>query len=225
MKILLVTNDTQLYQNLLVNFTTLGHTCVLTQMRQSSIIAALEDDIDIVLLDRDFYKFALELKNRGIKVPIVLLTVGEQIKDVLNNKLLNGVDDCVLRSADFSEILQVTIRTLERITSGQNLILSSPHITIDLDRQIVWLDGRVHLFVEYLYRVLVMLMWNLDTFVPTMTLRRYMMKSRIVNSGVRDRMKTRMAQIRKIIDNGDPISLIKTYYDGYMLMSERELFR
>ena len=113
--------------------------------------------LDVGLPDIDGFTVLAELRRRGEKVPVLMLTA----RDALDDKLLGfraGADDYLVKPFQFEE-LEARLNALLRRSSGftQSTIAAGP-LVLDLNRKQATLDDQPLALTAYEYRILEYLM-------------------------------------------------------------------
>lgn len=102
---------------------------------ESGLAAALGDEYDIIILDRmlpgvEGVEITRQIRNKGIKTPILLLTAKSQIRDRVEG-LNAGADDYLVKPFSFEELLARIRALLRRPTETTNNILQVGNLTLD----------------------------------------------------------------------------------------------
>lgn len=124
MKILLVEDEEGLILTLTDRLRSEGFEVVSANDGEKGFAAALETTFDVILLDvmlpkKNGYDVCRDLRQKGIKTPILMLTAkGETIDKVLGLKL--GADDYLTKPFEVIELLARIEALLRRSPAGRN---------------------------------------------------------------------------------------------------------
>lgn len=185
--------------------------------------AAVEYDLivlDVMLPGRDGYSVCRELRQRGVKTPVLMLTARDTVDDRVTG-LDSGADDYLVKPFAFKELLARLRAITRRQGESKSVELQLADLTLNTlthsaqrgDRRIE-LTAKEYALLEFLLRnpnrVLSRTqigehVWNLD-FVP---------ESNVVDVYIR--------YLRKKIDEGFDLKLIKTMRgSGYLISADGE---
>ncbi len=151
MKILLVEDESGLVLTLTDRLKSEGHDVVSKTDGHEGSEAARSDEFDLIVLDvmlpkKSGYDVCRDLRQSGIKTPILMLTAkGETIDKVLGLKL--GADDYLTKPFEMMEFLARVEALLRRSTNSarsdsSNVACSFGDVTVDLRRAEVVKGGR-----------------------------------------------------------------------------------
>jgi len=101
----------------------------------TGLAAALGDEYDIIVLDRmlpgtEGLEITKQIRQAGIKTPILILTAKSQIKDRVEG-LSAGADDYLIKPFSFEELLARIRALLRRPTNTTNGTLKVGNLTLD----------------------------------------------------------------------------------------------
>ena len=101
----------------------------------AGLAAALGDSYDIIILDRmlpgtEGIEITRQIRQAGIKTPILILTAKSQIRDRVQG-LNAGADDYLIKPFSFEELLARIRALLRRPTDTVNNILKVGDLTLD----------------------------------------------------------------------------------------------
>jgi DNA-binding response OmpR family regulator len=109
---------------------------------------ARDDDFDLVLLDvglpgRDGFQVLREIRARGEKLPVILLTARDEIRDRVAG-LDSGADDYMPKPFSFQELLaRIRARLRDTRSTGTSSLLEAGALQLDLLTRTATVDGRV----------------------------------------------------------------------------------
>jgi len=124
---------------------------------------ALAADYDVIILDimlprMDGFQLLQEIRDRGIKTPILCLTARDAVEDRVRG-LNTGADDYLVKPFDFSELLARLYALVRRPPLQQENLLRVADLELDTARHIVRRGGRSldlsqreFMLLEYLMR-------------------------------------------------------------------------
>jgi len=101
----------------------------------SGLGAALADDYDLIILDRmlpetDGMNICMAIREKKIKVPILMLTAKDKIRDRVDG-LNAGADDYLIKPFAFEELLARVRALLRRPKEVQNNVLEFSDLQLD----------------------------------------------------------------------------------------------
>lgn len=107
---------------------------------------ASDESFDLVILDlglpgKDGRQVLAELRERGERMPVIILTARKSVEDTVSS-LEGGADDYVTKPFSFQEVL-ARVRLRLRDTSGsETLVVESGDIRLDLRTRRAHVDGK-----------------------------------------------------------------------------------
>ncbi|MBM7557382.1 response regulator [Halanaerobacter jeridensis] len=152
-KILLIEDDDHIYSLVEAMLKSYDIDLIFKQDGQSGLKAALEKDLDLILLDimlpeKDGWEICRELKNKGVETPIIMLTAKvEETDKVLGLEI--GADDYVTKPFSPRELtarIKAVIRRFEKTkdkpaAEKKALELPSLDLRIDPKSRAVYIQG------------------------------------------------------------------------------------
>lgn len=123
-----------------------GFTTLVVEDGRTAAHAARDDDFDIVILDLglpgiDGHDVLAEIRNRGERLPVIILTARKETRDTVAG-LEGGADDYVTKPFRFEELLaRVRVRLREKGTTTQ-VLLEVAGVRLDLRARKVHVGGR-----------------------------------------------------------------------------------
>ena len=146
-RILIVEDDRAIALGLRLNLRKDGHEVQIAADGETGLRMALEPDLDLVVLDvmlpmRNGYELLKELRRRGSKVSVLMLTAkGLEGDKILGLKL--GADDYLAKPFGLGELLARVEALLRRRPPAEqeNKVVRFGSVEVDLDRQTVQRDG------------------------------------------------------------------------------------
>jgi DNA-binding response OmpR family regulator len=146
--VLIVEDDRAIALGLRLNLRKDGHDVRMASDGESGLTAALEPDVDLVVLDvmmphRNGYEVLKELRRRGCNVAVLMLTAkGLESDKILGLRL--GADDYLAKPFGLGELLarvQALLRRQPKRDEKQQQIVRFGSVEVDLDRQTVERKG------------------------------------------------------------------------------------
>jgi two-component system, OmpR family, response regulator QseB len=143
-----------------------GFTASVAKNAQETIQMALGNDFDLLILDlglpgKDGLAVLEELRGQGEKLPIIILTARDDIRDKVAG-LEGGADDYMTKPFSFEELLvriRVRLRSNEANTINDEMVLTFGDISLDLrtrkakvKNQFVELPAREFTMAETFFR-------------------------------------------------------------------------
>lgn len=123
-----------------------GFTTMVVEDGRSASEMARDDLFDLVILDlglpgMDGRDVLAELRRRGEKMPVIILTARSSVQDTVGG-LESGADDYVTKPFSFQEILaRIRVRLRETPTTDTSVV-ESGDIRLDLRTRKLEVDGR-----------------------------------------------------------------------------------
>ncbi|RUM59296.1 MAG: DNA-binding response regulator [Persephonella sp.] len=168
---------------------------------------------DVIILDlmlrfnkgEDILK---DLRNRGVKIPVIILTAKSDIKD--KEVCFNlGADDYLTKPFNPKELL-LRLKALAN-RRHINPIVNIGDTTIDLDKRLVYKNGKEIKLTKRAWDLLVLLLKNRGSVVETNEILDTIWKDKVVGDEI---VRAYIKELRKIL----PKDSIKTYKGrGYKL--------
>jgi two-component system OmpR family response regulator/two-component system copper resistance phosphate regulon response regulator CusR len=162
MNILVVEDDTLTRNSVVQGLTEAGHTCVGTGDGERGLSLADEKNPDLIVLDlmlpgRSGLEVLKELRQRGQKMPVILLSARGSVGDRVNG-LNCGADDYVVKPFSFIELLARIEAVTRRAHERNPLTLTAADMTLDLTTRRVECGGQVIELTPTEFSILEMLM-------------------------------------------------------------------
>jgi two-component system alkaline phosphatase synthesis response regulator PhoP len=147
-KILIVEDDRNIMTGLVDNLEPEGHTVVMARDGKEALEQATEQSPDLIILDimlpkLNGFEVCKELKNRGNKAPIIILSARAQEKDkVLGLEL--GADDYITKPFSPRELVVRVKAVLRRTAAGARVedLCEFDGIKIDFRKYMIFKDGK-----------------------------------------------------------------------------------
>ena len=148
MRILIVEDEPRIAVFLQRGLSAEGHFCVVADDGESGLSLAFDGDFDLMLLDLMLprmhgHDVCQQLRVKGVKTPIIILTGMDSLDDVVAG-LRMGADDYMTKPFSFEELLariETVMRRSKDITGQEPVIRAGP---LAFDRQSLrfTVDGR-----------------------------------------------------------------------------------
>ncbi len=163
MRLLLVEDEDGISKFICQGLQEAGHMVDRVSDGETGLAYALEVDYDLLILDimlprLDGLQVLRELRLRGIKTPVLVLTARDAVEDRVRG-LNSGADDYLVKPFDFSELLARVNALLRRPPLQITHLLRVADLELDTLRhsvrragQIVELSQREYMLLEYLMR-------------------------------------------------------------------------
>jgi DNA-binding response OmpR family regulator len=145
-RILIVEDEDRIVSFLTKGLEANGHATMAVGDGITAAAVATDGDFDLVILDvglpgKDGFAVLEEIRARGERLPVILLTARNETVDTVKGFEV-GADDYVTKPFRFEELLaRVRARLRDQGTSEQTLIEAGP-VTLDLRRRTVVVEGR-----------------------------------------------------------------------------------
>jgi DNA-binding response OmpR family regulator len=135
MKILLVEDEHKIANAVKQGFNQERYTVELAYDGDGGLAAALNDEYDVIILDRmlpgmDGIEICKAIRAKGIQTPVLMLTAKSQIKDRVTG-LNAGADDYLVKPFSFEELLARTRALLRRPSDNIGNVLQVEDLTLD----------------------------------------------------------------------------------------------
>ena len=163
MRIVAIEDDPAIRRMLERGLSAAGHQVTTAESGEDGAILALEDGVDVVLLDItlpeiDGYEVLTRIRARRTELPVLMLTARDDI-DTKVRALDRGADDYLTKPFAFEELL-ARIRALSRRTDqSSSTEISAGDVRVDLLARRAWrgernleLSNREFALLEYLLR-------------------------------------------------------------------------
>jgi len=98
--------------------------------------------LDIMLPGKDGFTIIKELRSKGIKTPVIMLTARDELEDKIRGLNL-GADDYITKPFAFSELLARVRAVMRRLCETKDSKLQAGDLVIDLSTRIVKRNDRV----------------------------------------------------------------------------------
>lgn len=123
-----------------------GYTTVLVEDGAEGLQRALQEDIDLVLLDvglptMDGFEVLRGLRAQGSRVPVIMLTARSSTRDTVEG-LDTGANDYVSKPFTFDELLARVRSRLRETTSSRGVAVTHDDVTLDILARRATVDGR-----------------------------------------------------------------------------------
>lgn len=124
-----------------------GYETVHEEDGERGLERALQDDIDLILLDvglptMDGFEVLSELRGRGSKTPVIMLTARTSTRDTVTG-LDGGASDYMPKPFTFEELLaRVRARIRDGAEGRSESVLESPGVSLDLLTRRAVVDDR-----------------------------------------------------------------------------------
>lgn len=123
-----------------------GYTTVLVEDGAEGLQRALQEDIDLVLLDvglptMDGFEVLRGLRAQGSRVPVIMLTARSSTRDTVEG-LDTGANDYVSKPFTFDELLARVRSRLRETTSSRGVAVTHDDVTLDILARRATVAGR-----------------------------------------------------------------------------------
>ena len=129
-----------------------GFTAMIAKNGIEAISMAHSDDFDLLILDlglpgKDGWQVLEELRGRGERLRIIILTAQDEVEDTVT-ALENGANDYVTKPFEFSELLarvrvQLRDNVVAKTKGGKETTLQVGEIVLDLLTRQVWIGSQL----------------------------------------------------------------------------------
>jgi two-component system, OmpR family, response regulator QseB len=146
-RILIVEDERRLSRFLVKGLRSNGFAPTAVEDGTSALEQASSDDFDLVLLDlglpdMDGFDVLEQLREKGEKVPVLILSARDELADKVAG-LERGADDYVTKPFKFEELLARIRVRLRSTGAGEETHLESDGVSLDLRTRRATADGRV----------------------------------------------------------------------------------
>lgn len=123
-----------------------GFTVTTAEDGEDALARLATEDYDLVVLDiglpgRDGFSVLAELRGRGYRMPVVVLTARDSVEDTVAG-LEGGADDYVTKPFRFEELLARLRARLRTEPAAETTVLRAAGVTLDLRTRRLTVDGR-----------------------------------------------------------------------------------
>jgi two-component system, OmpR family, copper resistance phosphate regulon response regulator CusR len=191
-----------------------GHRVTIAYTGEAALKVLPEKQVDLVLLDVMLPKISgletlREMRRRGFKVPVLVLTSKGLVDDRVRG-LDAGADDYLVKPFAFPELL-ARIRALHRrVAPSMPTRISLDDLSIDLNGRIVERDGRILELTGREFDLLEYLMLNKGTVVSREMVSRDVWKSEVRYTSLDNVIDVHIARIRRKLDDPFEKKLLHT---------------
>lgn len=127
-----------------------GFTTTVTENGDEAILMAQSDNFDLLILDlglpgKDGLAVLEELRGQGEQLPIIILTVRNNVKDKVAG-LEGGADDYITKPFRFEELLarvRVQLRNSRLPRTKEEMILTAGDVVLNLRTRVVQVGDRI----------------------------------------------------------------------------------
>jgi two-component system, OmpR family, response regulator QseB len=167
-RILIIEDETHIVTPVVKALHAQGFMAAVAENGMDAIDVARDRDFDLVILDLglpdlDGWNVLKAIRERGDRMPIIILTARDDIRDKVTG-LESGANDYMTKPFSFQELLaRIRLRLREAAPpSSEEQILTVGNITIDLYTHQVYCDRRAIELPAREFTLLAMLMKNRD---------------------------------------------------------------
>jgi DNA-binding response OmpR family regulator len=191
-----------------------GHQVTMAFTGEAALKLLLEKQVDLVLLDIMLPKMGgletlREMRRRGLKMPVLVLTSKGLVEDRVRG-LDAGADDYLVKPFAFPELL-ARIRALHRrVAPSAATYIALGDLRIDLNGRIVERDGQVLDLTEREFDLLAYLMLNKGTVVSREMVAREVWKTEVRYTSLDNVIDVHIAHIRRKLDDPFERKLLHT---------------
>ena len=145
-RILIVEDEDRIVSFLTKGLEANGHSTMAVGDGITAAAVADDADFDLMILDvglpgKDGFAVLQEVRERGVRMPVIVLTARDATSDAVTG-FDAGADDYVTKPFRFEELLaRVRARLRDQGTTEQTLLEAGP-VVLDLRRRTVSVDGR-----------------------------------------------------------------------------------
>jgi DNA-binding response OmpR family regulator len=163
--------------------------------------------LDIMLPKLDGIAMLKELRKRGHKMAVLMLTARNSVDDKLES-FTGGADDYLTKPFDFRELLARVHALLRRDKETKTSVIAVGDLPIDTSTNTVLRDGAAIELTKKEFQILVYLALNRGRIVPKEELENHLWDEHA--SLWSDTLRTHVKNLRKKIDSGSSKHLIRT---------------
>jgi len=163
--------------------------------------------LDIMLPKIDGVTLLKNIREKGYKMPVLMLTAKSGIDDKVESFSL-GADDYLTKPFDFRELLARVRALLRREKDDKKALIEIYDLAIDTNKNIVKRGGKVIQLTKKEYQIVVYLAMNRERVVTKVELENHLWDE---NASLwSDTLRSHIKNLRKKIDNSYEKKLIKT---------------
>ncbi|HEX5728854.1 response regulator transcription factor [Microbacterium sp.] len=145
-RILLIEDEPRIAEFVSRGLESAGYSTVIVDDGAEGLDRALEDDIDLVLLDvglptMDGFEVLRQLRAQGSGVPVIMLTARSSTRDTVEG-LDAGANDYVSKPFTFEELLARVRSRLRESTTTAGVAVSHGEVVLDILGRRATVDGR-----------------------------------------------------------------------------------
>jgi two-component system, OmpR family, copper resistance phosphate regulon response regulator CusR len=177
--------------------------------------------LDVMLPGRDGLEILAQIRQNGLKTPVLLLTAKDSVDDRVRG-LDSGADDYLVKPFAFPELL-ARIRALLRRGNSEAPVRKLKLLDLELDTmsRTVWRRGVTIELTAREYELLEYLMRNQGSVVSREMLARDVWKETARATPIDNVIDVHIARLRRKIDEGFDIKLLHTVRGvGFVLREE-----
>ncbi len=163
--------------------------------------------LDIMLPKIDGVTLLKNIREKGYKMPVLMLTAKSGIDDKVESFSL-GADDYLTKPFDFRELLARVRALLRREKEDKKALIEIYDLAIDTNKNIVKRGGKVIQLTKKEYQIVVYLTMNRGRVVTKVELENHLWDESA--SLWSDTLRSHIKNLRKKIDNSFEKKLIKT---------------
>ncbi len=227
MRILVIEDESKVAAALRQGLEVESYSVTVANNGEEGFYLASSEDFDLVILDimlpgRNGIEVLSTMRQRGIRMPVLLLTARDAVEDRVAG-LDAGADDYLVKPFAFPELLARIRALLRRGPKEPAVILSVRDLEMDLVRRTVMrgtqpveLTAKEFDLLEYLLR-------HKDEVVSREMLARDVWKETMRHAPLDNVIDVHMARLRRKIDEGSPSKLINTVRGVGFIMKSEEL--
>jgi len=221
MRILIVEDDVRLAQFLKKGFQAEAYSADIALDGERGSFLARTEDYDAIVLDvmlpgKDGFQVLKEIREAGVKAPILILTAKSDLEDRVAGLNL-GADDYLPKPFSFSEVLARIRALIRRATSSElGSVLAIADLKMDLSSRRVWRGNKEIVLTNKEFQLLEYLMRNKGRVLSRVILTEHIWDIHFdSNTNIVDVVINRL---RRKIDDGFVDKLIHTVRGvGYVL--------
>jgi two-component system, OmpR family, response regulator len=221
MKILLVEDDAKIARFVSQGLSQEGYRVTVVTDGEAGFATAGTESFDLAVVDvmlpgRDGLSLIRSLRNRGVRLPILVLSAKRTLDERVTG-LNAGADDYLVKPFAFSELLARIQALIRRsLNVGEPDVLTVGGLTLDLKRRKAFRDGAEIVLQPLEYQLLAYLMRNAGRVVSkTMIMENVWDFNFDPQTNV---VEARICRLRDKVDRPFPVKLIQTVKGaGYVL--------
>ena len=191
-----------------------GYEVAVAETGEDGFFQACSQPFDLILLDRmlpgrDGLEVLATLRQRGLQMPVLVLTARDGVEDRVHG-LDAGADDYLVKPFAFAELLARVRALLRRGRPAQALRLTVADLTIDLITRRVERAGQEVELTAREYELLEYLVRHQGSLVSREMLARDVWKETARGTPLDNVIDVHVARLRKKVDQGFPVKLLQT---------------